>query len=634
MNRRLFSFIVCVSLAAPAIRIPARAAAPPPLEAFASPVQMSEPDMSPDGHHVVFIDRSETQANVAVMDVDTGRTSRVLGGQPNGYKVSRCEFKNDTRILCHFLATVTAHGNATFASRMVAVNIDRSELKVLTQYGNASLSQDQTIDLLRDDPRHVLVQQYEEHAGYPSVFKMDVYTSQLERVVKGVAPIIRWQTDRAGVVRFGWGFTDVGSFYRARDSEAAPWRILHPKESFDGGEFRVFGFGVQPDKVIVAAPRNGRTAVWEMDLTDNSDRQLLFSLPRFNVGGPVNWPSDGRLVGFAYNAEKPQLELFDEQARVVQSSLDKLLPDTTSRVIAGSRNGQRLIVASSSDRQPMRFFMLDLQAKSMRLLRRDAPQLTAETLAEMKVVNVPGADGVQIPAYLTLPVGAEPKNLPTIVLPHGEQFGRDVWGFDAMTQMLASRGYAVLRVNYRGTAGFGFDWLQAGYKNAGSLMVSDVTASTRWLIAQGIADPKRVCVVGWNVAGYASLLSAIRDGTLYQCVVSIGGITDLKMQNWDRRYFYFGDRISMPLKDETGDEASPVKHAAQLKLPVLLIHGTADLFVPIEQSEAMARALQSSGNPAKLLRIEGGDHLLSEPQDRLTLFRELEAFLAKHLAAH
>jgi hypothetical protein len=425
-QRRIFVSIAC--LLALASEVP-DAAEPLPLEAFASPSQMLAPDMSPDGRHVVFIDRSEPEASVAVMDVDTGRTSKVLSGATDNYRVSYCQFKNDTRVICHFLGWMKAGGGVGLVSRMVAINIDRSDLKLLSQYGNESLHQDEIIDLLRDDPRNVLLQLYEENAKSPSVFKMDVYSAKLERVVKGMEPVLNWNTDRAGAVRFGWGFAGIEPFYKTRDSEAAAWRILHPKNAFEGKEFLVYGFGVQPDKLVVSSPLNGRVAVWEMELGGSNDRQLLFSSPQFDIAGPVVWPSDGRLVGFAYYGEKPQLELFDEQARSVQAAIEKLLPGTTARVVAGSRSGQRLVIASSGDRQPLQSYLLDLQAKSLRLLRRNAPLLTTERLAEMKPVAFPGTDGVPIPAYLMLPPGAEAKNLPAVVLHHGEQFSRDIWGF-------------------------------------------------------------------------------------------------------------------------------------------------------------------------------------------------------------
>lgn len=611
----------------------ANAADPLPLEAFTSLEQMSRPNMSPDGHHVVFIDRSVDDPVIMIMDVDTGHTSKLLSGTAENYQVTQCEFKNDTRVICHFSAWLKTHDAVGRASRMVAINVDRSELKVLSQYGNGSVFQDEIIDMLRDDPRNILIELYEEDAWSPSVFSMDVYTAKLERIVKGAAPVRFWSTDRTGQVRFGWGFDKGAYFYKARDSQSAPWRILHPKSSFDSHDFRVYGFGVEPNKLVVSALRNGRVAVWDMDIGDNNDSGLLFSLPQYDVAGPMIWPSDGRLVGFAYAAEKPQLELFDEQARTIQATIEKLLPGTTARVVGGSRDGQRLLVASASDRQPAQFFMLDLRAKSMRPLRRNAPLLTTDKLVDMKPVVIPGADGVQIPGYLLLPAGGAANKLPAVVLPHGERFSRDGWGFEPIAQMLANRGYAVLRINYRGTGGYGRDWLQAGYRDAGTTMLSDVNAGTRWLVAQGIADPKRICLMGSNTGGYIALLGGIRTPELYRCIVSIGAITDLKEQMWGKGFFYFGERLQIPLKDEqTGEEASPIRHAAQLKLPVLLIHGELDALVNVEQSASMAKALQMSGNAARLVRIPNGDADLAAPQARLTLMREVEAFLQKNLS--
>jgi dipeptidyl aminopeptidase/acylaminoacyl peptidase len=233
-----------------------------------------------------------------------------------------------------------------------------------------------------------------------------------------------------------------------------------------------------------------------------------------------------------------------------------------------------------------------------------------------------------------VPRGREPKNLPAVVLPHGGPYARDSWGFDELVQMLASRGYAVLQLNYRGSTGYGDAWFRAGFQHWGTTMHEDITAGTRWLLAQGIADPKRVCLVGWSFGGYAALIGGIKEPGLYRCIVSIAGVSDMKELAWENEAFY-GGRWSTQLAtgNEAGDNNSPLKRAAELKLPVMLVHGTWDTRVNIAQSRSMARALSRGGNPAKVVIIEKGDHSLSKPEMRLTLFQNLEQFLSLHLPA-
>ena len=612
-----------------------QAAEPISLEAFASPQQMRLPDISPDGRHIVFIDQDLAHSRIAVMDLSSGQTSQLLPGESGEFSVSLCRFKNNSRLVCYFHGITPLGGLPLIVTRVIGINIDRSEFKVLNQRQDDLRQPELIIDLLKDDARNILIQEREENELYPAVFKLDVYTAQRTRVVKASAPVMFWRTDRTGFVRFGFGYADANAVYKTRNSDSEPWRMLKRAEAFDGGEFHVFGFGASSDKLVVSAPKNGHIAVWELDLTDTADRQLLFSVPDVDVDGPVLWPADSRLVGFHYQAEKPQIQLFDEQARFIQLSIDTFLPNSINRVYSSSHDGQRLIVASESDRQPKQYFLLDLQAKKMQRLRLNGPLLTYERLAEMKPVVVPAADGAKIPGYLTLPPGAAPVKLPAVVLPHGGPFGRDGWGFDPVVQMLASRGFAVLQLNYRGTSGYGIDWMQAGYAKGGSVMLGDVTAGTNWLVTQGLADPQRICLMGWAFGGYAAMLGGINTSSLYRCIVSIGGISEPTEYDWGWRRFFYGIQVGQATKsDDREFERSPLKAAAKLRLPVLLIHGTWDTVVNIEQSQWMGKALERSGNSPKLVVVEHGDDALSKPQMRLLLLRELEQFLGMHLAPH
>ena len=605
-----------------------------PLNQFASPQEFSAPDISPDGKNLVYVDRSSGKPMVVVWNLETRERKAILAGAANEFETSGCWFKNNTRLVCHFRGTELDMGRAFGVSRLIALNSDGKDLKVLVQNGRAGASQfqDQIIDRLRDDDRHVLIQLDDDRDVFTSVFTLDVYSGNLARIQRDRSPILQWRTDREGIVRFGYGYKNDNYVYITRDSESAPWRELSRFKGFNHQDFHVYGFGVLPDKLIVAAPKDGRNAVWEMDLSDKSDRELLFAQPKVDVDGPMHWPSDGRVVGFEFSTEKPELQLFDSQALSIQTAVDRALPGATNRVISASRDSQRIIVRSVRDVKPPNYYLLNVPAGKLSVLSDNAPLLTSERLSPMKPILVRTADGVDVPGYLTLPVGRATKNLPAVVLPHGGPYARDEWEFDPLVQMLASRGYAVLQVNYRGSTGYGDAWFQAGLQHWGTTMHEDITAGTRWLVAQGIADPQRVCIVGWSYGGYAALIGGIKQPDLYRCVVSIAGVSDMTELSWEYGNFYEGRQS---VQDSTGTANlaanSPRRRALELKAPVLLVHGTWDSRVPIEHSKAMASALSHGGHPAKLVLIEHGDHSLSKPEMRLQLFQELEAFLAKHL---
>jgi dipeptidyl aminopeptidase/acylaminoacyl peptidase len=243
------------------------------------------------------------------------------------------------------------------------------------------------------------------------------------------------------------------------------------------------------------------------------------------------------------------------------------------------------------------------------------------------------ADDTDIPGYLTIPTGAERKNLPLIVMPHDGPLARDSWKFSFLRTFLANRGYAVLQMNYRGSAGFGLNWMLKAHQDWGGISYSDIQDATRWAVSQGIADPKRICILGWGFGGYAALLGAARDSDTYRCAVSIGGIADLEMQKVEA--MIFGDkefrRAQIGSDAEKLKHDSPLQNVAQIRIPVLLVHGTKDWQVQVDQSRAMARVLKQNNKPYRVVIIDDAGHELDRKSDRMTLLKEVELFLAQNL---
>jgi dipeptidyl aminopeptidase/acylaminoacyl peptidase len=221
------------------------------------------------------------------------------------------------------------------------------------------------------------------------------------------------------------------------------------------------------------------------------------------------------------------------------------------------------------------------------------------------------------------------------VMPHGGPIARDSWSFDFLQQFLVSRGYAVLQMNFRGSSGYGGDWLYAAHQDWGGLTYSDIVDGTRWAVKQGIADPKRVCIVGWSFGGYAALLGAVRNADLFRCAVSIAGVSDLSLQLVERRSYVGVDVV----REEIGTDSaklsndSPRRHAAAVTMPVLMLHGDRDAQANVEQSEAMDAALRSAHKPHEFIEVKGADHQFSRESDRVTLLTSIEKFLAAHLGA-
>jgi dipeptidyl aminopeptidase/acylaminoacyl peptidase len=253
-------------------------------------------------------------------------------------------------------------------------------------------------------------------------------------------------------------------------------------------------------------------------------------------------------------------------------------------------------------------------------------------------VRFKAADGLELTGYLTLPRGRDPKKLPLVVFPHGGPAARDEPGFDWWAQAMASRGYAVLQVNFRGSDGYGWKFLSAGFGEWGRKMQTDLSDGVRYLAGQGTIDPKRVCIVGASYGGYAALAGAALDTGVYRCAVSYGGISDMRRFNsWvgtndgfaSQRYFlrFLG---AESIKDPSLLQVSPASHIDKVTIPVLLIHGKDDTVVPLEQSRIMADALKAAGKPVEFVTLDSTDHWLTNGDTRLAMLKATVAFLEKN----
>jgi dipeptidyl aminopeptidase/acylaminoacyl peptidase len=257
--------------------------------------------------------------------------------------------------------------------------------------------------------------------------------------------------------------------------------------------------------------------------------------------------------------------------------------------------------------------------------------------AAVRPVSYRSRDGLVIPAYLTVPAGRPERDLPLVVRPHGGPFVRDGWSFDPEVQFLASRGYAVLQPNFRGSTGYGRDFVERGYGQLGTGMIDDIDDGVDWLVAQGIADRARVCIMGASYGGYAALWAATRSPERYRCAIAWAGPTDLlamlryDLNSWMPRRYARSRRLELRGGDDADLSAvSPLRHAERLTVPVLIGHGEQDLRVPVDQSRDLVRALTRRGARPESVFYPQSGHDFGSEQDSADFLRRVEAFLARH----
>jgi dipeptidyl aminopeptidase/acylaminoacyl peptidase len=372
---------------------------------------------------------------------------------------------------------------------------------------------------------------------------------------------------------------------------------------------------------IFEIPLAGGTAV-ELLPDEATDRLLSDSKSRLTIG----WTRE---------SDVQEDHFFDERHEKRMAAARRAFPGATVRLVDANATFDRMIVRTDGPGDPQSFWIVDIKTGRADPLG-SSYAIDAGDVGPMRMVRYKAADGLEIGAVLTLPPGRSEKNLPLIVLPHGGPAARDYPVFDWWAQVYASRGYAVLQPNFRGSEGLGAAFRQAGHGEWGRKMQTDISDGVADLARQGIIDPKRVCIVGASYGGYAALAGVTLQQGLYRCAVSVAGVADVsRMIGTDIRESGQNRTLMRALKAEVGSRGdvkavSPANFATRADAPILLIHGVDDIVVPFDQSRQMASALSRAGKPHEFIKLEGEDHWLSKGETRLAMLKASVAFVEKH----
>lgn len=445
-------------------------------------------------------------------------------------------------------------------------------------------------------------------------------------------------TDNAGVVRLAWGF-DAGSRFRVfhRPSDDARWAAVAVPGLDEERQLYPLPLGFEADDqtVLLQVPQpEGPDALVSWNIATGTAQQRF----RDALTDPeVVW-SRGLAVGASAGVGRPTVTFFDPQgpdARL-HATLQRAFPGQEVVITARSRDGQLAMVFVRSDRQPGEFYVYDATTRRVEFLMANNDWFDPARTASVRPVALKARDGLELHGLLTEPVGREARNAPMVVMVHGGPFDVfDAWGFNPEVQVLAAHGYAVLQVNFRGSGGRGDAFVSAGRQQWGRAMQDDVTDATRWAIAEGIADPARICIAGASYGAYSALMGVIREPGLYRCAVGVMGVYDLPMMfargdiiegRYGRRYLREWVGPSRTL-----DDVSPSHLADRVKVPVFLAAGGEDERAPQRHTEKMERALRNAGAEVEALYFPTESHGIYTPDNVRTYYAAMLRFLARHL---
>ncbi|MBX9642634.1 MAG: prolyl oligopeptidase family serine peptidase, partial [Novosphingobium sp.] len=315
-----------------------------------------------------------------------------------------------------------------------------------------------------------------------------------------------------------------------------------------------------------------------------------------------------------------------------QKAIGQSVPDKRAHIVSMSADRSRMLIVIDRADSPGALYFFDINGSKMQRVAIFNEKLGSKPLNPVKLVRYKARDGLEIEAVLTLPKDRAAKNLPIVMLPHGGPWAQDTLDYDYWAQFIASRGYVVLQPNFRGSTGYGTEFMRKGEGQMGLAMQDDITDGLNWAVKEGLADPKRACIVGASYGGYAAMWGIAKEPDLYRCAVSIAGVSNLRREVNDFGDALLGGKYKDDWKRMSPDFAaiSPINAIPRIKAPLLLIHGKKDITVDYVQSESMYGKMRAAGKQVELVPLPLADHHFRREADRVLLLSSIEVFLAKH----
>jgi dipeptidyl aminopeptidase/acylaminoacyl peptidase len=606
-----------------------------PLEVFGRLPSLEDVAISPDGTKIAFV---RTKGEIRNLVVTPLTNSEILGGVRIGEsKLRAVEWIDDDNLLA--TASTTSLPPVGFSGQMgewyqiANFNISQRKLDAMS----FAVSRERTFNLIVGAPslREVSGQMILYAHGYcvrdrtvPCLFAFG-YPDRRARLVADAGDLgTEWFLDESGNIAAQLTYQDAKQLWEIRTRLNGHWTVAASgTAAIDGPS--VLGFSADGRSLIVQFVVNGGPQWKALSLSDNTWGPPLDKGASFS--GVIEERKTGRIIGGVREVGSSEYVFFDNELQAHWNAVLRAFPDERVGLVSHSDDFSRMVLKVFGPKDGYVYALYDWYSHQATILGRIYEDVVAP--AEMKAISYRAADGLTIPAFLTLPAGSG-KDLPLIVLPHGGPASADTLDFNWWSQALAAQGYAVLQPNFRGST-LSSNFMQAGYGEWGRRMQTDLSDGVRHLAHQGIVDPKRICIFGASYGGYAALAGVTVESGVYRCAVSVAGISDLRrFRRWTmdthvgltQRYW---DRFmgTADQNDPALIAISPIEHIAAVTVPVLLVHGRDDTVVPYEQSDLMLSALKRAGKPVTLVTLKHEDHWLSRSETRLQMLQATVDFL-------
>jgi dipeptidyl aminopeptidase/acylaminoacyl peptidase len=626
-----------------------------PVSDFVSHPAYSSAKISPTGEYLaITVDRGDQDVLTVLRTSDLKLIK--VNQLPDKKSVGSFYWVSPDRLMFNAIKKIGGFAQPFALGEWYAVNADGSQPRPLIFYGTRDATQRgktvgaerfSLLDALEDDDQNVIMQvtspRSSEGVGTELV-RMDVLNGRRTSLGRAPKENCSIALDATKQPRFAvcssskdeeGEFDERSELYR-RDDKG--WTLINASKS-NGKHLDVVT--TTRNGTVYASQNDGKSppAIGTLD-TATGAFTPLFQDPVAEVSSYIWSTDETTLIGVVTEAGAPAVKLIDEAHpdAAIYASLASAFEGQMVDFSSYTQDGKKIVVSVYSDSNPGELYLYDRETSKARFLMRNRPQLDKNRMASVKPFNFIARDGQRIHGYLTIPHGSNGKNLPMIVNPHGGPIGpRDDWAFNGETQLLASRGYAVLQVNYRGSGGYGRAFQNAGHQQWGQGIQNDIIDATQWAIRSGYADQERICIYGGSFGGYSSLMAPIRAPGLFKCTFGYVGVYDIDMmfKKGDIPESESGQRFlrrTHGTDTKTWAENSPARRAAEVKIPVYLAAGARDVRTPPEQTELMNQALIAAGNPPEGMLIQSGEmHGFYDVENRVNLYTTMLDFFARHI---
>jgi len=590
---------------------------------FGNP-ERSSPQISPDGTMLAYLAPDQGVLNVWVRTLGKTDDRVITNDRKRG--IRNLFWQYDSKNILYAQDQV---GDENW--RIYQTDIASKQTKDLTPFEKTRAD---IVALEPDHPDTLLIQLNKRDPKVFDVYRVNLKSGELTLDTQNPGDVAGWQADHDLQVRAAQVTTDNGgTLVRVRDDAKSPWRELlqwGPEETLGN----IFGFSPDNKALWVITSLDANAArLLSVELASGK-RTVVAEDPQFDVAFAVTHPKTNRLQAVVFLRERRDFQILDTD---IQADFDALRKARDADISDISRDikDDKWVVTFEGDDSPVYYYLYDRRSKQATMLFSNRPALEQYKLARVKAIQYKARDGMTIHGYLTTPAGADAKNLPLVVFPHGGPWGRDVWGYDPYAQWLANRGYAVLQPNFRASTGYGKQYLNAGDRQWAGAMHTDLLDGKDWVVQQGIADAKKVCIMGGSYGGYATLAGVAFSPDAFACGVDIVGPSNLNTllktipPYWSTLLAIFHKRMG---EDEAFLKSqSPLFKADQIKAPLLIGQGANDPRVNKAESDQIVAAMRKNDKPVEYYVFPDEGHGFARPENRMAFNAASEVFLARYL---